>query len=292
MDLLMKLEKQAKKAGGCVHCLIGNHDAMNVYGDLRYVTPEEFAAFADGKSEQIRATFYEEHVKEMKQKAEAGGEAPEINDAYKAAWYEKHPLGFFEQRFAYGPRGAYGKWITSHNTIIKIDETLFVHAGVSPALATAEIGDINETIRRELEDRSLLEGGMAVASDGPLWYRGLAQGDEEQLAAGVDAALEHYGVRRIVIGHTPTMGTVMPRFGGKVLVIDVGLSAYYGGRLACLIIENGEPYTLHRGKRLALPTDSQGDFLRYLKEAAALDPQPSPLSSLIQRLEAPPSASQ
>src|SRR5262245_10688082 len=35
MDLLMSLEKQAAKAGGRVHALIGNHEAMNLYGDLR-----------------------------------------------------------------------------------------------------------------------------------------------------------------------------------------------------------------------------------------------------------------
>ena len=33
MDLLMRLEKQAAEAGGYVHALIGNHEAMNVYGD-------------------------------------------------------------------------------------------------------------------------------------------------------------------------------------------------------------------------------------------------------------------
>src|SRR5262245_33598569 len=44
MDLLMDLEKQAPKAGGRVHALIGNHEAMNLYGDLRYVVPGEFAA--------------------------------------------------------------------------------------------------------------------------------------------------------------------------------------------------------------------------------------------------------
>ena len=48
MDLLMKLEKQAAAAGGAVHALIGNHEAMNVYGDLRYVSPGEFASYAQG----------------------------------------------------------------------------------------------------------------------------------------------------------------------------------------------------------------------------------------------------
>jgi hypothetical protein len=42
-ELLQRLEKQAKKDKGMVHALIGNHEAMNVYGDLRYVTPEEYA---------------------------------------------------------------------------------------------------------------------------------------------------------------------------------------------------------------------------------------------------------
>src|SRR5579863_3887269 len=37
MDLLMSLEPQAQKAGGRVHALLGNHEAANLYGDLRYV---------------------------------------------------------------------------------------------------------------------------------------------------------------------------------------------------------------------------------------------------------------
>src|SRR5882724_3020853 len=47
LDLLIKLEPQARRAGGYVHALIGNHEAMNMEGDLRYTTPGEFAAFAD-----------------------------------------------------------------------------------------------------------------------------------------------------------------------------------------------------------------------------------------------------
>ena len=39
IDLLKKLEKQAPRDGGRVHILIGNHDAANIYGDLRYALP-------------------------------------------------------------------------------------------------------------------------------------------------------------------------------------------------------------------------------------------------------------
>ena len=50
MDLLMQLEGQAEAAGGKVHVLIGNHEAMNLVGDLRYVSRDEFAAFIEEES--------------------------------------------------------------------------------------------------------------------------------------------------------------------------------------------------------------------------------------------------
>src|SRR5262245_20493020 len=47
LDHLMRLEPQAKRAGGYVHALIGNHEAMNFLGDLRYTSASEFASYAD-----------------------------------------------------------------------------------------------------------------------------------------------------------------------------------------------------------------------------------------------------
>ena len=39
MDLLMRLQGEATAAGGRLHVLLGNHEAMNLLGDLRYVDP-------------------------------------------------------------------------------------------------------------------------------------------------------------------------------------------------------------------------------------------------------------
>ena len=64
LDLLMKLDEQAGAAGGQVHALIGNHEAMNLYGDLRYTSPGEFKAFRDGNSKMVRRKFYQMAVTE------------------------------------------------------------------------------------------------------------------------------------------------------------------------------------------------------------------------------------
>jgi hypothetical protein len=279
MDLLMRLEEEARSAGGEVHVLIGNHEAMNLYGDLRYVSAGEYEAFRDADSGKAREELYQEHQKQAR--------GP-FDDAYRKRWEADHPLGFAEHRREFGPSGKYGRWIRRHNAVVRIDDTLFLHGGISPVYADAGVRSINERIRAELADFTKLRGGLVEDEDGPLWYRGLALGDEKAMAPHVEKVARSYGVSRIVIGHTFTEGAVIPRFGGKVLMIDVGLARLYDPklRMACLVIEKGKPHVLHRGKRLELPSEAGRDLLRYLKEAAALDPQPSPLARRISDLEA------
>ena len=259
MDLLMELEKQARKAGGRVLCLIGNHEAMNIYGDLRYVNPAEFAAFSNGKD-------------------------PEPDPS--------KPRGFAEHRRQFGPDGKYGRWIRSHTALVKIDDTVFVHGGISPKYAGYGIRKLNDRGREELQDFTKLEGGVVADTEGPLWYRGLASGDEKEFAPQVEEILQQLGAKRIVVGHTFTDGAVAPRFGGKVVVIDIGLARLYDDKLrqACLVIERGQPYALHRGKLIELTAGSPEELLRYYRAAAALDPPPSPLAERIQQLSATVSA--
>lgn len=284
MDLLRKLEKQARKSGGYVHALIGNHEAMNIYGDLRYVSPGEYAAFRDKNSEQVRRAFYEQQREELRRRNRDSEEAPVFDDAFRRRWESNNPLGSVEHRFHFGPNGRYGKWIRSHNTVIKINDTLFLHGGISPKYASFSIGKINKTVRRELRDLRKLRGGMVLDPEGPLWYRGLAQ-EEESLEAHLATVLKEYKVKRIVVAHTPITGAIMPRFDARVLLIDVGISRDYGGSLACLLIEGGRIYALHRGTKLEIPSGATEDLLCYLRQAARLDPSPSPLEATIDGLE-------
>jgi len=277
MDLLMRLEGQSRKAGGQVHVLLGNHEAMNMYGDLRYVTDEEYAAFRSPDSEEVRDAYFEKHVATELQKTNEPGAQKQL----RTKWYAEHPLGWIEHRIAFGPKGTYGKWLRQKNAVIKIGEILFLHGGISPKYATWSVRQLNDKVRDELADFRLLENGVAADSAGPLWYRGLAEAPEADTAAEVSDMLQRYQVKHVVVGHTPTRGAVLPRFGAKVILIDVGLSERYGGPMACLIIEKSRFQALHRGTRLDLPSGGEADLLAYLKAAAALDPQPSPLEPLI-----------
>ena len=189
MDLLMKLEKEARRAGGWVHCLIGNHEAMNVYGDLRYVSAGEFAAFRDRNSEKTRAELYKGYQEQIKSSSPPD-KVPAFDDAFQKKWEAEHPLGYAEHRRELGPTGKYGKWIRSHNAVIKINNALFLHGGIGPKYVDLKLQMINERVRDELEDFTKLQGGTVMDGEGPLWYRGLAQGDEKTLEPHVKAILQ------------------------------------------------------------------------------------------------------
>lgn len=286
LDLLMKLEKQAAKAGGHVHALIGNHEAMNMYNDLYYVHAGEFAAFKGRNSRKLRDNYYDAVVRTITANPPEEG-LPEFDEAYREKWNQKFPLGYVEHRQAWLPSGKYGKWVLGHNAVIRINDTLFLHGGIGPDYVQFDLAEINDRVRARLVDSKNLWESILTDEAGPLWYRGLARNDAATEAEHVQAVLERYGVNRIVIGHTPLVGAIYPRFGGAVILADVGLAAPYGGRHAFLVIENGALFAVHRGTKLPLPTASREDVLVYLKQAAALDPEPSPILKRIMALEAP-----
>ncbi|GAB5413647.1 MAG: hypothetical protein Cons2KO_12500 [Congregibacter sp.] len=280
---LMKLEKQARKAGGFVHALIGNHEAMNMVGDLRYVHPGEYEALTNRGSKKALNAYYERVVDYLGTQ----DNPPVINESFRKSWYAKHPVGFVEHRQIWHPLGEFGKWVSTHNAVIKINGILFVHGGLGKSALEMDLDDINATIRSELRAPSNAPDRLSDSEDGPLWYRGLAQPDNAEEALHLEALLEHFDAQRLVIGHTPGMGTIVPRYDARVLIIDSGLSGHYGGYKASLLVESGELFTRQGGELVPIP-GSQDALLPYYKKIAALQPGINNLEATIQRLENPP----
>ncbi len=153
LDLVMGLEKQAQKAGGMVIPLIGNHDAMNVMGDVRYVTPEIYRTFSTSRSEEVRARALRDYAKFLS--AHVGHSHSLLvptDDATRKKWLDDHPLGYFEYRDAFGPNGRYGRWIRSHHAIVQVGDGIFVHGGLNPALSFQSIGALDATVAAELKE--------------------------------------------------------------------------------------------------------------------------------------------
>ena len=95
-----------------------------------------------------------------------------------------------------------------------------------------------------------------LAENGPLWFRGFATWNSDQGRMGLDALQRRYGPVRVVVGHTPLRPPrQMARFGGRVFLIDTGISSVYrgeGGRPSALEIRGGAYTAVYLDERTVL----------------------------------------
>lgn len=259
---LQQLAKQAPRSRGKVVVVLGNHEAMNLLGDLRYTTPGEFAAFVEGDSSARRDRAYDRN----RQAIEAGYRAknPAMTEtAIHAAWIAATPLGWLEHRVAWRPDGELGRWATRNPAIVKIGDTLFVHGGISAEYAKLPIAEINRRAAAAMGAAD--DNPKSILNDplGPLWYRGLVGPDPDAEAeraatpgprptadAELTAVLTAYGARRLVIGHTPSLAGIAIKNEGRLIRIDTGISRFYGGPLTWLEIV-GDRVIPHTARRTA-----------------------------------------
>jgi hypothetical protein len=211
LELLERLEAEASRAGGAVHVLNGNHEFMNVRGNMRYVTPGGFAEFHGLPGVDLTRTdivTFPEH------------ERP--------------------RRAALAPGGPVARRLARRNVIVIVGDTVFVHGGILPATVIFGLDRINE------ESRAWLRGELAEPPEvllsrwGPVWSRHYSAEPDEGDCALLARSLRMIGAERMVVGHTVTEGGPGPKCGGLVWCIDVGLSAQYGGPTAILEIVGGE----------------------------------------------------
>ena len=137
--------------------------------------------------------------------------------------------------------------LATHNCVIKINDILFMHGGLSQRWIDLSLDKINADVRTFLKTGGA--GGHLVRSEGPLWYRAWAKNRGETLAALCDPVFKKFDVRHAVVGHTPQRG-IIAFGGGRVICVDTGMSARYGGPAVALVIEKGVYRSIQHGQKL------------------------------------------
>ena len=244
MDLVMQLEEQALVDGGMVHLLLGNHEVMNMVGDLRYVAPGEYAAFVEDESAEERERWF----RIFSAQRLSIGKPDEA--ALRAEFDKARPPGFFGHRQAFSSEGLYGRWLMEKPLMVVVNGNAFVHGGMPPLVAELGLDALNDTLRSEVSEyvaqigvlneaglmdpalsfykheeqaKSLgmvaqlpaeiryalqvitdLNGSKVHGPKGPLWYRGTVGCGALIEGDRLTDALRAVGAERVVIGHTPT----------------------------------------------------------------------------------------
>jgi len=256
LEHLRQLQKQASKAGGQVVTLLGNHEAMNMTGDLRYVHAGEYAAFENKKSNRLREQAYKANKKniELFYLQQDSSLTPED---IKTKWLDTLPLGRIEHQKAWSPRGELGKWIVKNKAVAMVAGNLFVHGGLSEKYTSYDIRDMNKAAQKALKAQDSSPESIINDPLGPLWYRGLVSRNIENIIEGqttlsredeLNLVLNRYNAKRVIVGHTPSRSGIESHFDTKLIQIDTGASAYYGGTRSFLRIEGDKIYVHDNGE--------------------------------------------
>lgn len=220
--LLYKLDHEAMQAGGKMHLTIGNHEAMNLKGDVRYVM-QRYLDMCDDMNLDY-ASLLNEHT-------ELG------------RWLRtRHTIVRI------------GRTLIVHAGISKELMALGLHTEQINSIVRRDLGKQTS----ELGEHSRVIFG----TNGPHWYRGMVLvGDNRNpiFAEEIRPILHHYDVDRVVVGHCKDDDIYKLR-DKLVVVIDVNHSRNRAeGRSRALLLRNtGSGDELFRiyddGRREPIPT--------------------------------------
>jgi len=149
----------------------------------------------------------------------------------------------------YSQNSEFGRWLRTKHTIIKLNDILFVHAGIHPSYLSykREFAEMNDYVRNNINaNKDKLKYNEVLnylfGSDGPLWYRGYFEDTKTSPQIKQDELLKLLSdmkLSKIVVGHT-TQDFINPFFKDSVIPVDTGIKS--GNKGEALIYENGIYY--------------------------------------------------
>lgn len=183
--LFYELQAQAAKAGGGLHLLIGNHEAMVLRGDVRYLNPKY-----QRTTELLGATSYSQLVGD---------------ESLLGQWLRTRPavLKIGDSLCAHG--GISPDLLRLGLGLRQINVTLRDVLSGSP-----------------LDEQRAREAEFVIGRLGPLWYRGYfaKRTDRPATSADVERILAYFDAARILVGHT-RVPEVTALYDRKVVAVQV-----------------------------------------------------------------------
>jgi hypothetical protein len=180
--LIYSLEDKAKAAGGYVHFILGNHEIMNLSGDIRYVQPKYLQSASIAKEDYM--LFYSEQ-------SELGRWLRTKNIMEKV-----------------------GDILFTHGGISPSMNSMNIPVSTVSRMARPYYADSTY----QYPDPRL---DTIYSNLGPFWYRGFYTGDDRASSMDIDNTLSLYGVNHIATGHTVIADTISILFKGKLFNTDV-----------------------------------------------------------------------
>ncbi|KAF6258233.1 Metallo-dependent phosphatase-like protein [Scenedesmus sp. NREL 46B-D3] len=319
--LLERLQRQAEAAGGSLHVLNGNHETMNVGGNFRYATAGadlEMAAWKRWHQFGARLKSKCSSCSDTAAAAAASISAASVPDTPAPASSSGRSSRQFNpmREAALRPGGPITRrFFAPHPTVLQVGSTLFVHGGVLPAHVEYGLERINRETRDWLMGKPPggSQGGSTSTTsssssssakrlpapeflrgaDAVVWARDYSARDEarcdcDKLQQVLDSLP---GAQRMVVGHTIQEQGINGACGGRVLRVDVGLSAGCGnGEVQVLEItqdghhivrlrENKEPQVLSSAQK-----QEAAQLQQQQQQQPLLQPAPVPEQRVLQRV--------
>ncbi|MEO6221032.1 MAG: metallophosphoesterase [Ginsengibacter sp.] len=176
------LEEKAKAGGGYVHFILGNHEIMNLTGDLRY-THQKYLDNARLQTSNY-LSLYDEH-------SELGKWLRTKNIVEKI-----------------------GDIIFIHGGISGDINSMNISVNDINSLARPYYAD---TTFHYTDEKS-----ATIFSDlGPFWYRGYYEKSNPGIPLQIDSTLAQFSVNHIITGHTIVSDSISVWYNGKLLNTDV-----------------------------------------------------------------------
>ncbi len=171
-DIMRALAPQAAKAGGRVVPVLGNHEIMNLIGELRDVTPAICASFGGAAAGATRDEAWRTYTDLVTRRARTRpNESPAGLPRTQESFLEAYQPGCVEYRLALGSKGEYGRWLRQQPIAAAVQGTVFMHAGASPLAEPASVEELNTRARDEVRRYDRFLERLVRAKMAAPWFR-------------------------------------------------------------------------------------------------------------------------